>query len=144
MQIRQLIKKSLVKVEPNVSIRDVVKLMIENNIGFVVVTKNDKLLGVVSERDILKAIANNVDLSKPIEEIMNRNVITIYEDEDIGKAAKLMHEYKIRHLVVVDRNNKPIGVISIRDIVDEETVLKNLKITGYEFIYEESQLKVTT
>ncbi len=147
MEIRQLIKRSLVTVEDCASIRDAARVMEKHNVGLlVVVDKDGKMIGVISERDIARLVAEGVDLDKtPVKEVVKREVVTIREDESVAKAALLMKKYGIRHLVVVNSEGKPIGVISIRDLVDIDTALQN--IASVEICEEEttaSPLKVTS
>jgi CBS domain-containing protein len=102
--------------------------MAEKRIGLVVVVdkaRPDVAIGVVSERDIVKAVANNVDMNLPVKEIMSSPVITVEGDEPIWNVAKIMRQHNIRH-VVVTKGGKLFGVISIRDLVSEESILKSL------------------
>jgi FOG: CBS domain len=109
-------------------IKDVARIMAEKRVGLVVVVDKaqpDVVIGVVSERDIIKAVANNVDMNLPVKEIMSSPVITVEGDEPIWNVAKIMRQHNIRH-VVVTKGGKLFGVISIRDLVSEESILKSL------------------
>lgn len=115
----------------NASIKDVVDLMIENNIGSVIILENDKIVGIVTERDLVtKVLTKGLDLNIPIKEIMSHPVITISPNERVEKAAEIMTENKIKKLPVVE-NNKLLGIITLTDIVAsgvklEEEILKEL------------------
>ncbi len=85
-----------------------------------------KIAGVVSERDVMRAVASGADLNAPVISIASRQVITINEDDDIYKAAELMHGNNIRHLVVVGKDGSLKGVISIRDVVGETIRLRTI------------------
>jgi CBS domain-containing protein len=81
-----------------------------------VLMEGDRLVGVVSERDIVKALASGMPLNTPLEKIATKRVITIEPDKSVVEVADLMAENKIRHLVVAERG-KVVGVISLRDLV---------------------------
>ncbi len=124
-----MLKRPLVTVEKNSNIREVAKIMKKEDVGLlVVVDERGNAIGVISERDIAHLLAEDVDPDKTkVGDVAKKNIITIHYRDPISKAAHLMRKHKIRHLVVVDDQNKPIGVVSIRDIVDIEIALKNLE-----------------
>ena len=126
-KIKLLITKPLVKVQKGTSVREAVKIMAKNNVGSVLIFDGDKLIGIFTERDLLRAVANDEDLNKPVEELGTvGNLIIIDEDSPINVAAELMSKHHIRHLIVVDKSGKPIGVVSIRDIIGETHILSIL------------------
>jgi CBS domain-containing protein len=124
-KVKQLITKKPVTVTKGTRTIDAVILMSHHNIGSVVIVAEDgKPIGIFTERDLLHAVAKNRDLNLPIEELGTvTKLITIKEDEPIINAARLMHEYNVRHLVVVNKDGKLVGVISIRDLINETHVL---------------------
>jgi CBS domain-containing protein len=102
------------------------KLMVENNIGLLVVTHarpEARLVGVISERDIIRVIASGGTLATPVLQICSRNVVTVRVNSDVAEAAKAMNKHGIRHVVVVDDGDKPVGVVSMRDLVGERATL---------------------
>jgi len=126
-KIKLLITKPLVKVQKGISAKEAVKIMAKNNVGSVLIFDGDKLIGIFTERDLLKAVAKDEDLSKPVEELGTvGNLVTIDEDSPINVAAELMSKHNIRHLIVADKAGKPIGVVSIRDLVGEKHILSIL------------------
>jgi len=80
----------------------------------------------LSERDIIKAIAEGEPLDAKVKSIATTKVIAIKKDEEIGKAAALMVSNNIRHLVVLDEYDRLFGVVSIRDLIAEKSALKSL------------------
>lgn len=128
MRAEILARKPPVTSTPDARIKDVARLMAENKIGLVVIVdKNqpDVAVGVVSERDIVRAVASGVGVERPVKEIMSTPVITVEGDEPIWNVAKVMREHNIRH-VVVTKGGRLFGVISIRDLISEQSVLKSL------------------
>lgn len=99
------------------------------NVGALLIADPEgKLIGIVSERDIMRQVAKRTDLDTiTAGEIMTRNLITIGPDEDVNKAMDLMIKKKIRHLPVMSQNT-PVGLITVRDLLysmrkaDEEEI----------------------
>jgi Predicted transcriptional regulator, contains C-terminal CBS domains len=106
---------------------DVVKIMATHNIGLVaVVDEAGRPLGVVSERDVIRALARGVQLSAKAIEVGTRgNLLTAKADEDVYSAIKKMRERGTRHILVVDDAGKLVGVVSIRDLI-EDRALKSI------------------
>jgi CBS domain-containing protein len=128
MKAEIVARKPPITATPDMRIKDVAKILAEKRIGLVVIVDKaqpDVVVGVVSERDIVRAVANNVDLNQPVKEIMTSPVITVEGEEPIWNVAKIMREHNIRHVVVTNKG-RLYGVISIRDMVAEESVLKSL------------------
>jgi acetoin utilization protein AcuB len=117
-----------ITVSPDLPFQDALKLMQDNQLKRLpVVDKNGKLIGIVSERDLLYASPSpattlsvwelNYILSKiKVEELMTKKVVTTTPDTPIEDAASLMVEYGVGGLPVVDAENKPVGIITDRDI----------------------------
>ena len=110
----------LYKVAPNVTVFDGLKLLSDHGVGAMLVMEGDKLVGVLSERDYTRKVALQGKNSREtmISEIMTANVITVAPKTGTRECMALMSQYKIRHLPVVD-NGKVLGMISIRDIMDD-------------------------
>ena len=114
--VRDVIKSPPISLLPEATIREAMMTMASKNIGFVVLMRGDQLLGVVSERDIVKALASGVSLDAPVEKIATKRVVTIEAKKSVVEAADLMAEHRIRHLVAVD-GGRVVGVVSLRDLV---------------------------
>jgi len=91
------------------------------------VSKEDprRPVAVVSERDVLKAVAQRLDLDGPAMSIANKP-ITVLDTDPVHVAAEKMRTHNIRHVVVVDREGKLVGVLSMRDICFERAALLEL------------------
>ncbi|BCU70936.1 CBS domain-containing protein [Stygiolobus caldivivus] len=127
IKVKSLITRPPIKVSKGTRTLDAVKLMAQNNVGSVLIMDGEKAVGIFTERDLLKAVAKGEDLNKPVEELGTQGkLFTVKEDDPVGKAALLMHQHNIRHLVVLDGLDKVIGVISIRDIISERHLLSAL------------------
>jgi CBS domain-containing protein len=114
--VKDYMKTEVINVDKSKTIKEVAEVMTKNNVGSVIITENKKPLGIVTERDIVRAIGKGKDLSTKAEEIMTASLITIKIDSPITGALSLMRTYNIRHLPVVDYDGNLTGIISIRDI----------------------------
>ena len=118
MSVGDVVRRGLVvAVGPSSTIREAARVMHENGVGSVLVVDGGRLLGIITERDLVRVVAEGVDLDGPVGEYMTRNPVTLREDDDLHKAVELMVELGVRHLPVVDDKGSPLGVISIRDVV---------------------------
>jgi CBS domain-containing protein len=120
--IRQILNKKgnqIHFVSPETTVYDALKLMAEKNIVAVLVLKDGRLFGIMSERDYARKVVLKGKFSKeiPVNEIMSSNVICIDPDQTINNTQAVMIQKRIRHLPVME-NAKLVGIISIGDVVD--------------------------
>ncbi|MFP3143741.1 MAG: CBS domain-containing protein [Caldisphaera sp.] len=116
LRVSDVMKKP-VTVSPNITIIEVAKIMYNNKIGsVVVVSPDDKVIGIFTERDLTRVVAENCVLNKNIGDVMTRNPVLIKYTEGLSKAISLMYEKNIRHLPVVDEEGRIKGIISTRDL----------------------------
>ena len=126
MNVSHILTRPMVTIGANDTVLTAAKLLVQNNIGLLVVTQvqNDrKLVGVISERDIIRVIASGRTLDTPVNEVCTKNVVTVRGNADVAEAARAMNKHGIRHVVVVDDSSKPVGVVSMRDLVGERATL---------------------
>ncbi|MDE0022551.1 MAG: CBS domain-containing protein [Candidatus Poribacteria bacterium] len=108
-------------IRPETTIGQVVDTMVENNVGCLpVVDEEGRLIGIVTERDILLKAAPDFDAfaQKPTSEIMVNNPTTAHSDDTIGTAIRRMHDGHYRHLPIVDDERRALAVISVRNIME--------------------------
>ncbi|ARM74800.1 CBS domain-containing protein [Acidianus manzaensis] len=130
-KVSYLISKPVVTINKGTHSIDAAKKMAEHNIGSLIIMDNEKLIGIITERDIIRALGKGISLDLPVEEIgTTKNLITINENDSIYKAAELMAKNNIRHLIVTNNDGKLVGIISIRDLIRESHVLKALSVTS--------------
>jgi CBS domain-containing protein len=92
--------------------------MRKHNVASLVVKQNDRIIGVLSEHDIVSAIARSGDsaLSMPVEDVLSRILVTISPDDSIKHAMRLMTHHRVRHLLVLDAGHL-VGIVSGGDVV---------------------------
>ncbi len=138
MLVKDVMNKNVVVAKSDVTIREATKVMNKFRIGSLVVLKEEKIVGIATERNVLEAVANGKDLdATPIEEIMTKNVVIIDPDQTVEAAVDLMVQHKIKKLPVVE-DKKLKGIITASDIVVVEPKLIasvanliSMKLPGY-------------
>jgi len=117
VKVSELVRRAPITVTPLATVEEAVKLMHREGVGSVVVVSPEgKVLGIFTERDLVKLIGEGKPLTTRIGDVMTRDPVTVYEDDTVTKAAMLMAEKGIRHLPIVDREGRLKGVISARDV----------------------------
>ena len=142
VKIRNLMVKEVKTFEAHASVYEAVKLMNENKIGCLVIIRDGKIVGILTERDLLERVLEKCKNPKEtsVFEVMTRHVITGNTEMEIPEAAHIMFENKVKKLPLVE-GNKVVGIVTLTDIaraasVDEDTVelvakLSNLHIMGH-------------
>jgi CBS domain-containing protein len=125
--------KEVWSVQAGSSVRETLKLMEEKNIGAVLVMENQKIVGIVSERDYARHASrrNAMLLDEPIVTLMTHSVYYVSPTQTVEEVMALMTSKKIRHLPVMD-NERLVGLISIGDVVKQIMSDKETTIMGLE------------
>lgn len=113
MKIKEVMSKAIA-VNRDVSLKEAAKIMSGRNIGSLVIVNGNDIVGIITERDILR---NASKLDSKISKAMNKNIVTINQNADIDEAAALMAKHKIRRLPVFDDKCKLVGIITATDII---------------------------
>src|SRR5207244_1315365 len=115
---------------------DASRKMIDEKVGALLVLEGDRLVGIVSERDIVaRVVVKERDAEKTlVSEVMTADVRTVSEGASLLSALEVMHEGRFRHLPVVDGAGKVIGMLSVRDVLRDrlgELSLKNTDLVNF-------------
>ena len=117
MKIGPIISRQLLVMALTDSLAEAARRMTARKVGSAIVATEGGP-GIITERDILRAVAAGVDLAvATVEEYMTHNAITAFEDWDVRQAAQKMSEGGFRHLIVLGQGGQPEGVLSIRDLL---------------------------
>jgi CBS domain-containing protein len=118
MQVKQAMTKNVLVTSPTFSVRSVAKVMAEHRVGCLVVQDDNKIVGIITELDIIwKVVANDKDPNTTtVGDVMTKKVFTIRADQTLEEASALMIENKIKKLPVVE-NNKLVGIITATDMI---------------------------
>jgi CBS domain-containing protein len=107
----------VVTVRPDETVQVAIARMLEENVGAVAVTEEHRLVGIFTERDVLRLAGDGSQFGDlKLADVMTRAVVTLTPDVDIVDAARLMREKKIRHIPVVEDGNV-LGIVGIRDVM---------------------------
>jgi len=117
--VKHIMIEDVVTANPNITIRDAVRTLQEKHVGSIVITENQKCVGIFTERDAIRIIASEIPLDTTIDQVMTKNVATIGEEASLEEARRLVISHGIRHLPVVDRNGELTGLLSVRKLLDE-------------------------
>jgi CBS domain-containing protein len=117
-QLLQLKGSDIWSISPDASVFDALRMMADKDVGALVVCENDKLVGIISERDYARKVilVGKASIDTLVSEIMTSTVFTIHPDQTIEEAMALMTLKHIRHIPVVEGETIS-GVISIGDVV---------------------------
>ena len=116
MKIRDVMTKNVACVSPTSTIIEAAQLMQKHNVGVIPVCDATRVVGIVTDRDIvLRNVANGTGVDKEVKDIMTSDVKMATPDMDVGAATDIMAKAQIRRLPVVD-DNKLVGMVSIGDI----------------------------
>jgi CBS domain-containing protein len=114
--VREHMSRNLLSVEPGEMITEVAQRMVERNLGAVLVLDGGRLVGIMTERDLMRAVARGLPAGAVVAEYMTNDPETIEPDDTTQHAAVLMIHGGFRHLPVVERDDV-VGILSIRDLM---------------------------
>ena len=124
MKVKEIMTKEVEIVQPSDSLKEAAQKMRVRDVGFLPVCDGDRLVGVVTDRDIaLRATAEGMDPNTSIgRDLLTNPIIYCFDDQDVKEAAELMEKHQIRRLAVLSRDDKLlVGVVSLGDIATNGT-----------------------
>ena len=118
MQVKDAMHAGVQWVEPGTPVLQLAKLMQDHNIGAIPIGENDRLVGMVTDRDIVcRGLARGLDLkTATARDVMSKGIVYCKDSTDIGEAARLMEQNKVRRLAVINDGKRMIGMLSIGDL----------------------------
>jgi CBS domain-containing protein len=134
MPVADVMSIRTITVAPHETARLAILRMLEENVGAVAVCEGPRLVGIFTERDVLRLSGEGADLDAVrVDDVMTRSVLSVSPDDDIRAAAELMAVRKIRHVPVVQDGNF-LGMVGIRDVLG--TLVEQLWRTHDEAAHE--------
>ena len=123
MKVKECMCKEVACVKPDSKITDVAKLMLNKHVGCIPVCDNNKVVGLVTDRDlILRSLAYEKDIKQtPVSEVMTTKVFNVSPDAEVSEASKIMCDCQIRRVPVVE-NDVLVGIITVGDLANNENV----------------------
>ena len=117
-KVESIMERKVMAVDLNANSRDCARAMAKRGVSCAVITQSNSAIGIVTERDLVsKVLAEGVDSKNVlVRDIMSTPLITITPDAFVSQAADVMAKYRIRRLVVIDRQGALIGIVTAGDI----------------------------
>jgi CBS domain-containing protein len=118
MQVQEIMNSNVHLADPNMTIRDAARRMRAENVGALPVGENDRLVGMVTDRDIVtRAIADERSPgTTTVREVMSKRVLYCFENDDVQRAAEVMAERQVRRLPVLNRDKRLVGIVALADL----------------------------
>ncbi len=118
MKIREIMTRTVHMAQAAQTLQDAARMMRDEDVGMLPVFNGPDVVGILTDRDIvLNAVAGGLSPQKArVSDTMSKNVITVEESESCEAAAQKMKDYQIRRLIVVDRDRRPVGIVSLGDL----------------------------
>jgi CBS domain-containing protein len=121
MKLKEIMSKDVQVIHPDETLQMAAQKMRDHDIGFLPVCEGDRLVGVVTDRDLaLRGVAAGINSKAMLgRDLMTSPIIYCFDDQDVDEAAKLMEEHQIRRVAVLSRNDKRlVGIVSLGDIAN--------------------------
>jgi CBS domain-containing protein len=122
MKVREAMTRDVRLARPDQSIREIARLMAELDIGAVPVEEADRLVGMITDRDIaVRAVAEGRGPDTKVSDVMSREIMYCYEDQSIDEVTRNMADIRVRRLPVVNRDKRLVGILSLGDLAIDAT-----------------------
>jgi CBS domain-containing protein len=121
MRVSEAMTRGVKLCTPGQTIREVARTMAEIDAGAMPVGENDRLIGMITDRDIaIRAVAQGKGPDTPVREVMSEHIHYCYEDEDVDDVAQNMGDIRVRRLPVMNREKRLVGILSLGDVARTE------------------------
>ena len=121
-QLKDLMSRDVKVISPDMSIKDAARKMRDGDFGMMPVGEDDRMIGTLSDRDIaIRAVADGMDADTKVRDVMSEGIAWAYEDDSVEQAAKIMSEWQVRRLPVVDRDKRLVGIVALGDFAVESS-----------------------
>ncbi|MCW3986632.1 MAG: CBS domain-containing protein [Candidatus Bathyarchaeota archaeon] len=128
LKVRDMMVKNVVTAKGKISVEIAIEMLYKKHVGSIVVTDDEgKCVGIFTERDAIRIMAQKTPLNTPLKKVMTKNIITIREGATFEEARRVITTYGIRHLPVIDQKEKLVGMLAIRSFLDELFGISPLK-----------------
>jgi CBS domain-containing protein len=120
MKISEVMTRDVQTIRPDQTAQEAASFMLNSDAGSIPVTEGDRLIGMITDRDIaVRGVANGSGPDTPVRELMSNDIICAREDDDVAAVAAKMSEAQVRRLPVLDSSERLCGIVSIGDLSRE-------------------------
>lgn len=132
MKVREAMSMDVKVIDSDQSIREAAQLMADCDCGALPVSRDDRLVGIVTDRDIaVRAVAAGLGPDTPIGDVMSPEVMYCFDDDELDKVANNMGDIQVRRLPVVSRDKRLVGILAVCDLAAcEDTHMAGKTIFG--------------
>ena len=121
MRVSEAMTRDVRVATPGQTIRDAAKTMAEIDAGVLPVGESDRLIGMITDRDIaIRGVAAGKGPDTPVRDVMSSDVMYCFEDEDLDHVAENMAQIQVRRLPVVSRDKRLVGIVSLGDVAKSD------------------------
>jgi CBS domain-containing protein len=120
MKVSEVMTRDVRTVRPDQTAKEAAKFMLNEDAGSMPVSDGDKLLGMITDRDItVRGVAKGYGPDTPVSELMTENIVCAREDDDIEEVASKMSRAQVRRMPVIDASDRLCGIVSLGDLSRE-------------------------
>ena len=130
MKVHEVMTRGVEAVSPGGTLESAAKKMLNRNVGFLPVVDEQRLVGVVTDRDVvLRAVAFGLrPQMTTVAQVMTKNILSVYDDQSLTEAALIMENNLVHRILVLDRQDRLVGIVSLSDIAAKT---RNERLSGH-------------
>jgi len=120
--LKEFMKPDVQVISPEATIQDAAKKMKAGNFGMLPVHENDRMIGSISDRDIvIRAVAEGKPSSTKVRDVMTKGIVWAFEDSSLAEGVRLMSQHQVRRLPIVNSQKRLVGIVAIGDVAVESS-----------------------
>ena len=121
MQLKEIMTPDVERIQKDLTVQEAAQKMKTLNVGMIPVYNGDRLVGMLTDRDItIRSVAEGRDpRTTPVNAVMTPEVVYCFEDQTIDEAAKVMEDQQIRRLIILNRDKRLVGIVSLGDLATQ-------------------------
>lgn len=125
MRINEIMEKDVEVIAPQSTLADAAKKMKDENIGCLPVCDGDRLIGMITDRDlVIRGLALNKDCAKmQVKDVMTSPIAFCFDDQSVEDMARMMEERKVRRIIILNRDHKLAGIASLDDLAERRALV---------------------
>jgi CBS domain-containing protein len=118
--VKHMMITNVITASASMTVKETIEILYNKHIGCVVaIDEEKKCIGIFTERDAIRLVAKDFDLNQPLDNVMTKNIITIPEEASINEVRRTIQTHSIRHIPVVNQEERLVGLLSVRVLMDQ-------------------------
>lgn len=120
LKVQHIMVEKVVTSKGDDTVKKAIEILYKKHVGsIVIIDDEERCIGIFTERDAIRLVAQNIPLDKPLKKVMTKHVMTIREDATFEEARRSIVSHGVRHLPVINQEGKLVGLVAIRKFLDE-------------------------